>query len=127
MNAWKLQLSMVATLAIIFGLTTLVFAVILTWAGIGFSLLTIGVLVVVLNIAQWLLSPYLVGAIYKVKEMAQNENPQLHQMVCRFKQKKRNIQTQTHAITNPTAKRLRLRFTFNRQPSRRNSGAFEVS
>ncbi len=81
MNAWKLQLSMAGTLAIIFGLTTLVFAVILTWAGIGFSLLTIGVLVVVLNIAQWLLSPYLVGAIYKVKEMPENENPQLHQMV----------------------------------------------
>ena len=81
MNAWKLQLSMAATLAVIFGLTTLVFAVILTFAGIGFSLLTIGVFVVVLNIAQWLLSPYLVGLIYKVKEMPQNENLQLHQMV----------------------------------------------
>jgi heat shock protein HtpX len=81
MNAWKLQLSMAATLAIIFGLTTLVFAVILTWAGVGFSLLTIGVFVVVLNIAQWLLSPYLVGLIYKVKEMPQNENLQVHQMV----------------------------------------------
>jgi heat shock protein HtpX len=81
MNAWKLQLSMAATLAVIFGLTTLVFAVILTWAGIGFSLLTIGIFVVVLNIAQWLLSPYLVGWIYKVKEMPQNENLQLHQMV----------------------------------------------
>ncbi|MCL5949348.1 MAG: zinc metalloprotease HtpX [Candidatus Bathyarchaeota archaeon] len=72
---------MAATLAVIFGLTTLVFTVILTWAGIGFSLLTIGIFVVVLNIAQWLLSPYLVGAIYKVKEMPQNENLQLHQMV----------------------------------------------
>ena len=81
MNAWKLRLSMAATLAVIFGLTTLVFAVILTWAGIGFSLLTIGVFVVGLNIAQWLLSPYLVGWIYKVKEMPQNENLQLHQMV----------------------------------------------
>src|SRR4030067_239812 len=81
MNAWKLQLSMAATLAIIFGLTTLVFTVILTWAGIGFDLLTIGVLVVVLNIAQWLLSPYLVGAIYKVRALPENENPQLHQMV----------------------------------------------
>ena len=72
---------MVATLAVIFGLTTLVFAVILTWAGIGFSLLTIGILVVVLNVAQWLFSPYLVGALYKVKALPENENPQLHQMV----------------------------------------------
>ena len=81
MNAWKLRLSMAATLAAIFGLTTLVFVVILTWAGIGFSLLTIGAFVVIFNIAQWLLSPYLVGLIYQVKEMPQNENLQVHQMV----------------------------------------------
>src|SRR3990172_6272243 len=81
MNSWKLRLSMVATLAVIFGLTTLVFAVVLTWAGIGLSLYTIGIFVVVLNIAQWLMSPYLVGWIYKVKEMPQNENLQVHQMV----------------------------------------------
>ena len=30
---------------------------------------------------QWLLAPYLVGAIYKVKEMKSDENPKLHQMV----------------------------------------------
>ena len=72
---------MAATLAIIFGLTTLVFTVVLTWAGIGLSLYTIGIFVVVLNIAQWLMSPYLVGWIYKVKEMPQNENLQIHQMV----------------------------------------------
>ena len=81
MNAWKLRLSMAATLAVIFGLTTLVFAVVLTYAGIGLSLYTIGIFVVVLNIAQWLMSPYLVGWIYKVKEMPQNENLQVHQMV----------------------------------------------
>ena len=72
---------MVATLAVIIGLTTLVFVVVLTWAGIGLSLYTIGIFVVVLNIAQWLLSPYLVGWIYKVKEMPQNENLQVHQMI----------------------------------------------
>jgi heat shock protein HtpX len=81
MNAWKLRMSMVGTLAIIFGLSTLVFAVILTVAGIGFSLLTIGVLVVVLNVAQWLLAPYLIGLIYKVREVKQNEKPELHQIV----------------------------------------------
>jgi heat shock protein HtpX len=81
MNTWKLRFSMAATLAAIFGLTTLVFAVILTWAGVGFSLLTIGLFVIGLNVAQWLLSPYLVGWIYRVKEMPQNENLQVHQMV----------------------------------------------
>jgi heat shock protein HtpX len=87
MNAWKLQLSMAATLAVIFGLTTLVFVVILTWAGVGFDLLTIGVLVVVLNVAQWLLSPYLVGAIYRVKALSESENPKLHQMVADLSKK----------------------------------------
>ncbi len=71
---------MVATLAAIFGLTTLVFSVVLLWVGY-FDLITVGALVVVLNVAQWLLSPYLVGWIYKVKEMPQSENPQVHQMV----------------------------------------------
>ena len=81
MNAWKLRFSMAGTLAIIFGLSTLVFVAILTLAGIGLDLATIGVLVVVLNIAQWLLAPYLVGAIYRVRELPENENPQLHQIV----------------------------------------------
>ncbi len=80
MSLWKLRFSMVATLAIIFGLSTLVFGLILTWAG-TFSLITIGFLVVIFNIAQWLFAPYLVGAIYRVREMKAEENPQLHQMV----------------------------------------------
>ena len=80
MNAWKLRFSMVATLAAIFGLTTLVFSAVMLWVGY-FNLITVGVLVVVLNVGQWLLSPYLVGAIYRVKEMKTDENPKLHQMV----------------------------------------------
>jgi heat shock protein HtpX len=81
MNAWKLRVSMAGTLAIIFGLSTLIFAVILSVAGIGFDLVTIGLLVVVLNVAQWLLAPYLIGLIYKVRELKQDEKPELHQIV----------------------------------------------
>ncbi|MCW4000921.1 MAG: zinc metalloprotease HtpX [Candidatus Bathyarchaeota archaeon] len=81
MNAWKLRFSMVATLAAIFGLTTLVFAVVLTWAGFGLSLYAIAALVLGLNVVQWLLSPYLVGAIYRAKELKEGDNPKLHQMV----------------------------------------------
>jgi heat shock protein HtpX len=80
MNTWKLRFSIVGTLALIFALSTLVFTVILTLAGIG-DIVTIGVFVVGFNILQWLLSPYLVGAIYRVKEMSPSENPELHQMV----------------------------------------------
>ncbi len=80
MNLWKLRLSMLATLAVIFGLSTLVFSIVLTLAGV-FNLVTIAILVVALNIAQWLFSPYLVDAIYRVKEIKQTENPLIHQVV----------------------------------------------
>jgi heat shock protein HtpX len=77
---------MVAMLALIFGLSTLVFGVVLTWVG-SFDLITIAILVVTFNIAQWLFAPYLVGAIYRVREMKADENPQLHQMVSSLSQK----------------------------------------
>ena len=36
---------------------------------------------VILNVGQWLLAPYLIGWIYKVKEIGQDEKPELHQIV----------------------------------------------
>jgi heat shock protein HtpX len=86
MNAWKLRFSMVATLAAIFGLTTLVFSAVLLYVGY-FSIITVGLLVVVLNVVQWLLSPYLVGAMYRVKELKEGDNPKLHRMVADLSQK----------------------------------------
>lgn len=86
MNVWKLRLSMAGTLALIFGLSTLVFAVVMSFTGV-FDMLTLGILVVAFNIVQWLISPYLVGAIYRVRELPENENPQLHQMVENLSQK----------------------------------------
>ncbi len=77
MNLWKLRLSMVATLALIFGLSTGVFALILTLLG-TFDITLMITLVVAFNIIQWLIAPYLVGAIYRVREMKPEENPQLH-------------------------------------------------
>lgn len=77
---------MAGTLAIIFGLSTLVFTVIMSLAGV-FDILTLGIFVVAFNIIQWLISPYLIGAIYRVREMPENENPQLHQMIENLSQK----------------------------------------
>jgi heat shock protein HtpX len=71
---------MVATLAIIISLSTLVFAVILSLFS-TFSLVTLGVLVVAFNIFQWLISPYIIDALYRTRELAENENPKLHEMV----------------------------------------------
>lgn len=39
------------------------------------------ILIVSFNIVQWLIAPYLVGAIYRVREMKSDENPRLQQMV----------------------------------------------
>ncbi|MCL4429711.1 MAG: zinc metalloprotease HtpX [Candidatus Bathyarchaeota archaeon] len=104
MNAWKLRFSMVATLAAIFGLTTLVFSAVLLYVGY-FSILTVGLLVVVLNVVQWLLSPYLVGAIYRVKELKEGDNPKLHQMVAELskKSKIRKPQVMLSQIKLPNA------------------------
>jgi heat shock protein HtpX len=86
MELWKLRLSMVATLALIFGLSTLVFTLVLTWVG-SFDLITISILVISFNVIQWLTAPYLVGAIYRVREMKPEENPKLHQIVSELSRK----------------------------------------
>jgi heat shock protein HtpX len=77
---------MAATLAIIFGLSTLVFTIILSLAGI-FNILTLGIIVVAINIAQWLFAPYIVDALYKVKPLAQTDNPKLHETLTTLSQK----------------------------------------
>jgi heat shock protein HtpX len=71
---------MAATLAVIFGLSTLFFTVILSLAGV-FDLITLGVMVVFINIAQWLFAPYIVDAFYRVKPLSESENPKLHETV----------------------------------------------
>lgn len=71
---------MFGTLAIIIGLSTLVFAAILLLVG-TLDLITLGILVVAFNIGQWLISPYLINAIYRTRELPENENPKLHEIV----------------------------------------------
>lgn len=71
---------MVGTLAIIIGLSTLVFGVILTLFS-TFDFVTLGVLVVAFNIFQWLISPYIIDALYHTRELSLDENPKLHEVV----------------------------------------------
>ncbi|MEM3489969.1 MAG: zinc metalloprotease HtpX [Nitrososphaerota archaeon] len=85
MSIWKLRLSILGTLAVIIGLSTLFISVILTLFGV--DLLAIGIFVVLFNIAQWLLAPYLIDAMYRVKEATPSEYPELHSMVERLSQK----------------------------------------
>lgn len=86
MNLWKLRLSVFGTLAAIIGLSTLFFTAILTWTG-AFDWLTLGIFVVLFNLAQWLLAPYLIDAMYRVREVSRSDDPELYGMVERLSEK----------------------------------------
>ena len=79
MGLWKLRFSMIGTLAAIIGLSTLFFTVILALAGV--NLLLLPFIMVIFNIIQWLIAPYLIDAMYRVKEVKRSEDPELHGMV----------------------------------------------
>jgi len=86
-SLWKLRFSLIGTLALIIGLSTLFFMVIMSLAGVNLMLLPF--LVVIFNIIQWLIAPYLIDAIYRVKEVKASEDPALHEMVERLSKKSR--------------------------------------
>lgn len=86
MGLFRLRLSMIGTLALIVGLSTLFFTYILTFMGVA-NIITIGLFIVLLNVAQWLFAPYLIGALYHVKEASRSEAPELHEMVERLSRK----------------------------------------
>jgi heat shock protein HtpX len=71
---------MIGTLAIIIGLSTLVFTLILSLFG-AIDIVTLGVLVVAFNVGQWLISPYIIDALYNVREIPEGENPRLHEII----------------------------------------------
>jgi len=86
-SLWKLRFSLVGTLAVIIGLSTLFFTFIMALAGV--DLLLMPFLVIIFNIIQWLIAPYLIDAMYRVKEVTASENPALHAMVDKLSKKSR--------------------------------------
>jgi len=77
---------MVGTLAIIIGLSTLFFTVVLSLTGM-FNITWLIIFIVGFNILQWLISPYLIGALYRVRPISQSEDPGLHAKVEQLSQK----------------------------------------
>jgi len=86
MSIWKLRASMIGTLAVIIGLTTLAFTVILSLFN-AFSLTTLLIFVVAFNLLQWLFAPYIIDAMYRVKEVSRSEHPKLYEIVERLSRK----------------------------------------
>ena len=83
MNLWKLRLSMFGTLALIFGLSTGFLMVVLLVTG-TFNVFTLPIFVVGFNIVQWLIAPYIIDAIYRVKEASRSEESNLYNTVERL-------------------------------------------
>jgi len=77
---------MVGTLAVLIGLSTLFFTIILTWLKV-YNLFAILSFVILFNIAQWLIAPYLIDALYSVRAVSRSEQPRLHSIVERLSQK----------------------------------------
>jgi heat shock protein HtpX len=88
MNSSKLKASMVGTLAAIIGLSTLFFTIILSLLGV-LNVYTIALFVVFFNIMQWLIAPYLIDAMYRVKKVSRSEEPELYGIVDRLSLKTR--------------------------------------
>jgi len=86
-SLWKLRFSLIATVALIIGLSTLFFTIIMALAGVNLMLLPF--IVVIFNIVQWLIAPYLIDAMYRVKEVKASEEPALHEIVERLSKKSR--------------------------------------
>jgi len=79
-NPWKLRVSMAGTVAIIIGVSTLGFALFMSLLG-PFSLVSLIFLVAAFNAAQWFLAPYLINALYSVRELKEKEHPELRRIV----------------------------------------------
>lgn len=82
----KLRASIAGTLAIIIGLSTLFFTIILALTG-TFNMTWLIIFIVGFNILQWLIAPYLIDAIYRIRPISQSENPKLHAIINQLSQK----------------------------------------
>jgi len=81
----RLRLAMLGTLAAITGLATLVLMAILSWLKFPFlNLYTVLGIVVAFHVLQWLIAPYIINAIYRVRPLEAHEYPWLHDAVSRI-------------------------------------------
>ena len=86
MGNWKLRFSMIGSLALVIGLTTLGVTLILTlFTGMSFNLIV--PIMLIFFLAQWYFGPTLVEKSMKVEEAPKNKYPELHETVEQISQK----------------------------------------
>ena len=83
MSGLKLKATMIATLAAIIGLSTLFFTIILSLVD-ALNIYSLALLVVLFNVLQWLFAPHLIDAMYRVKKVTREEEPELYGIVERL-------------------------------------------
>ncbi len=88
MNALKLKLSMIGTLGFMIMVSTLFFTILLSLTG-AFEIYTLALFVVLINVIQWLIAPYLIDAMYQVRKVSRSEEPELYEMVDGLSKKSR--------------------------------------
>ncbi|MCJ7635282.1 protease HtpX, partial [Candidatus Bathyarchaeota archaeon] len=66
----KLRLSMLTTLAIMIGASTLFFTIVLLYVNGSADILSLVVFVVGFNVIQWLTAPYLIDLMYQTREVS---------------------------------------------------------
>ncbi len=71
---------MLGTIAFIIAASTLAFTILMSLFG-SFNLVSLGFIVIIFNIIQWLIAPYLINAMYKVKEVTNTSSPKLYRIV----------------------------------------------
>lgn len=78
----RLRLSMIGVWAMVTGAATLVLTAILLYLGMPiYGVYGILGLVVAFHFFQWLIGPYVINAIYRVRELKRDEYPWLHEAV----------------------------------------------
>lgn len=81
----KLRLSMIGVWALVTALASLILVAVLSILGVPFfGLYGILGFVVVFHVFQWLIGPYIINAVYRVREVGEDEYPWLHQVVHRL-------------------------------------------
>ncbi|MDG7046495.1 MAG: M48 family metalloprotease [Nitrososphaerota archaeon] len=82
----KFRLSMLISLALIIGATTLILLIVLTLMGVE-SILLLGLLVVGINVLEWLFAPKLIDRMYKTRELGPGDPVEIKEIVAKIASK----------------------------------------
>jgi len=81
----KLRLSMIGVWALVTGLATLILTGVLLYLGMPiYGIYGILGFVIIFHFLQWLMGPYIINALYRVRELGRDEYPWLHEAVAKI-------------------------------------------